>query len=98
MKGIVIKISEDDYWWIKQASKGTTSYPITLRMYEAIKNSKELPKGYGDLVDINELEECKEIMRTISGESKFAVRMDDIRNVSPIIEADKGNENEESDT
>ena len=35
---VVIKISEDDYWWIKQASKGTMCYPTTLRMYDAIKN------------------------------------------------------------
>lgn len=50
-----------------------------------------LPKGHGRLVlvDADALEECNEIMTTISGESKYAVRMDDIRNISTIIEADK---------
>lgn len=54
-----------------------------------ILNGTPLPKGHGDLIDRNELEECKEIMNTITGESKYAVRMDDIRNMPTIIEADK---------
>ena len=51
-----------------------------------------LPKGHGRLIDADELEECKEIMNTIYGESKYAIRMDDIRNMPTIIEADKGEE------
>lgn len=54
-----------------------------------ILNGTPLPKGHGDLIDRNELEECKEIMNTITGESKYAVRMDDVRNMPTIIEADK---------
>lgn len=36
------------------------------------------------LIDADSLEECKEIMTTIDGESKYAVRMDDIRNMPTI--------------
>lgn len=38
MKEIIIKISDDDYSWLKQVSKGYMSYPCTLRLYEAVKN------------------------------------------------------------
>lgn len=38
MKEVVIKISDDDYCWLKQVSEGYTSYPCTLRLYEAVKN------------------------------------------------------------
>ena len=65
-------------------------------LYEALKNGTPLPKGHGRLIDADELEECKEIMNTISGESKYAVRMDDIRDMPTIIEADKAeSENKE---
>ena len=56
MKEIIIKISDDDYSWLKQVSKGYTSYPCTLRLYEAVKNGillddikaeiKKAPKRY----------------------------------------------------
>ena len=49
-----------------------------------------LPEHHGRLIDADTLEECKEIMNTIMGECKYVVRMDDIRNVPPIIPATKG--------
>lgn len=69
----------------------TCKFPIqeAYRLCLVIENGTPLPKGHGDLIDRNELEECKEIMNTITGESKYAVRMDDIRNMQTIIEADK---------
>lgn len=36
------------------------------------------------LIDADNLEECKEVMTTIHGECKYAVRMDDIRNMPTI--------------
>ena len=60
----------------------------------AIKNGISLPKGHGSLKDLGDLEECKEIMNTIMGESKYAVRMDDIRNIPTIIEASSKTETE----
>ncbi len=48
---VLIEISENDYWWIKQASKGTTCYPMTLRLHDAIKNGTPLSKGHGKLVE-----------------------------------------------
>lgn len=42
------------------------------------------------LIDADTLEECKEIMNTISGESKYVVRMDDIRNMPTIEERKTG--------
>ncbi len=55
-------------------------------IYGAVAKGIPLPKRHGGLIDVNELEECKEIMNTIDGESKYAVRMDDIRNTPTIIE------------
>lgn len=55
---------------------------------EAIVNGTILPKGHGRLIDVDELEQCKGIMNTIHGEIKYAIRMDDIRNMPTIIEAD----------
>ena len=87
MKEIVIKLNDLEYEEIIN-DEACGLHPLT----RAVAHGIVLPKGHGDLVDTNELEECKEMMRTLSGEGKFAVRMDDIRNVSPIIEADKEEE------
>ena len=81
---LVIDIHEKDYQSI--LNSGQVPYGVVC----AIMNGTPLPKGHGRLIDADELEECKEIMDTISDGSKYAVRMDDIRNVvSTIIEADK---------
>lgn len=85
---MVIDIDDNEYLGIKNYPDNITSYPVTIHLYEAVRNGTPLPKGHGRLIDADELEECKEIMNTISGESKYAVRMDDIRNMSTIIEAD----------
>ena len=88
---ILINIpDEEDYERLKEYKKAPFC-SLTSRAYEAIANGTPLPKGHGRLIDADELEECKEIMNTLSGESKYAVRMDDIRNMSTIIEADKEN-------
>ena len=85
---IIIDIHEKDYQSI--LNSGQVPYGVVC----AIMNGTLLPKHHGRLIDADELEECKEIMNTISGESKYAVRMDDIRNASTIIEADKLPNNE----
>ncbi len=83
---LVIDIHKKDYQSI--LNSGQVPYGVVC----AIMNGTPLPKGHGRLIDADELEECKEIMNTISGESKYAVRMDDIRKVPTIIEADGGGE------
>ena len=87
---IVIDIPDNKYQWIKDS-------PVTYdnEYCKAIRRGTPLPKGHGRLIDADELEECKEIMNTISGESKYAVRMDDIRNMSTVIEADKAESEDE---
>lgn len=90
---LVIKISEK----VKQAFDNAESNELKGGYYDcggvignAIKNGTPLPKGHGRLIDADTLDECKEMMNTIMGECKYAVRMDDIRNSPTIIEADKG--------
>lgn len=61
-------------------------------IYNAVAKGTPLPKGHGRLIDADALEECKEVMNTTMGESKYAIRMEDIRNAPTIIEADKENE------
>ena len=41
MKKLIIEISDDDYNLIQSFEKECTNYPITLRLYEAVKNSSE---------------------------------------------------------
>ena len=86
---IVIEVSEKDYLnFMLQYDNGILDEKTpSHRAKIAIANGTPLPNGR--MIDADELEECKEIMNTISGESKYAVRMDDIRNVPTIIEADK---------
>lgn len=85
---IVINVPEDKYEWIK-SHEARTDFQLTQLLYSRVRKGTPLPKDYGRLIDADELEECKEIMNTISGESKYAVRMDDIRNAPTIIEADR---------
>ena len=86
---IAIEIPDKIYDGIKKRFPGDLCYMDVFVMAKAIMNGTILPKGHGRLIDADELEECKEIMNTISGESKYAVRMDDVRLVPTIIEADK---------
>lgn len=79
---IVIDMSDDDY---RKVQDGRASVSM---MRKIIRNGTPLPKGHGRLIDAEELEECKEIMNNIMGESKYAVRMDDVRNMQTIIESE----------
>ena len=81
---LVIKIDEERYSYVKEQVEKGIDNPLKV----IIANGIPLPKGHGRLIDADVLEECKELMTTIIG-WKFAVRMDDIRNIPTIIEADK---------
>ena len=88
---LVIKISEKTLNEIKDNTiiVGSISSDIRWDISHAIANGTPLPKGHGRLIDADILEECKEVMNTIMNECKYAVRMDEVRNVPTIIEADK---------
>lgn len=86
---LVIKIPKDTY---KATCNENMLPPDVRNVVNAIKNGTPLPKGHGRLIDANELEECKEIMTTYYDESKYAVRMDDIRDMPTIVEADRESE------
>lgn len=47
---LIIEIDKDIYETIKGYSKETTNCPLTLKVYDAIRNGKSLPKGHGDLI------------------------------------------------
>ncbi len=83
---IVIDIPDEIYKKYIDEFTGTTDVLHTVR------HGTPLPKGHGRLIDADELEECAELMNTINGESKYAVRCDDIRSMATIIESDKGSE------
>ena len=84
---LVIKVSQESYNNLKI---GCTQRVSDGEMIEAIKNGTPLPKGHGRLIDADTLEECKEVMNTIINKCEYAVRMDEVRNVTTIIEADRG--------
>lgn len=79
---VVINIPDETY---KATCNGSMLPPDVKNVVEAIKNGTPLPKGHGDLIDRRELKECMEIMNTIKGESKYAVRTEDIKNTPVII-------------
>ena len=49
---LVIKISKEDYERLKEYKKAPFC-SLTSRTYEAIANGIPLPKGHGDLIDVN---------------------------------------------
>lgn len=83
---LVIKLSDKEYNELQSASYYNFD---KYTAYLAMKNGTPLPKGHGRLIDADELEECKEMMNDIMDESKYAIRMDDVRNVPTIIEAEE---------
>lgn len=85
---VLIDIPEEDYNEIKEHENFIRRSRNTWKI--AVLDGVVLPEKHGRLIDAGELEECKELMNTISGESKDAVRMDAIRNMLTIIEADGG--------
>lgn len=92
---LVIKISQEDYDWIKRTSNGNTCYPCTLRLYDAVKNGTPLPKGHGAIIDLEkvirvEIEESHTGKKMVWNNNP---KINDTtwRMVAPaIIEADKG--------
>ena len=83
---IVIDIPDNLYKAIMSFKDNKT----LLKPYELfIFNGTPLPEHHGRLIDADTLDECKEMMDTIMGECKYAVRMDDIRNAPTIIPATK---------
>ena len=82
---LVIKLSDKEYSELQSASYYSFD---KYTAYLAMKNGTPLPKHHGRLIDADELEECKEMMNDIMDESKYAITMDDVRNVLTIIEAE----------
>lgn len=52
---IVIELSELDYKWITLRKGDETLYPLTLTVYDAIRNGTPLPKGHGRLIDADDI-------------------------------------------
>ena len=78
---IVIELSELDYKWITLRKGDETLYPLTLTVYDAIKNGTPLPKGHGRLIDAD----------TLADGFEDNYEFCEVVNATPtIIEADKG--------
>lgn len=52
---LVIEINDNEYMGIKEYPDNITSYPVTIHLYDAVRNGTPLPKGHGDLIDRNDL-------------------------------------------
>lgn len=92
---LVIKIPEEEYRWIMKSDKTVFADVASKEcMLYAIKVGTPLPKGHGRLIDADELK------RIIQGNdvlymTGFDVRICDINATPTIIEADKGESEEE---
>lgn len=89
---IVIKIDNEHYERIMRLEEGVTVYPTTLALYEAVKNGTPLPKGHGDLIDIEELKDmlCLED-NDFNRDNNVAelITLEDMNRLDVVIEADK---------
>lgn len=86
---IVIKITNEEYEWIKRASRQTT--PLNRFCVKAIANGTPLPKGHGRLIDADALYENTEICH--SDEDGYAcVSWKEINDAPTIIEAESEEE------
>lgn len=85
---IVIEINDNEYEGIKGYPDNITSYPVTIHLYDAVRNGTPLPKGHGRLIDADELKKIikENDILTMTG---FSVRLCDIDKTPTIIEADK---------
>lgn len=91
MMEIVIKIPEWKYKSIcegVEASERCGVVGIDFNIHEAIRNCTPLPKGHGGLIDEKEVYK-KLYCRCLAGVAKEI-----LDEISPIIEADKGSEDD----
>lgn len=63
---LVIDIDENEYIGIKSFPKGNTLYPLTLHLYDAVRNGTPLPSG--DLISRQAVIEKAYDMSEIDGE------------------------------
>lgn len=82
---LLINIDEDTY---NNFVNNKYTRTDVIAMHNAIGNGKPLPKGHGNLIDVNELKKVinENDIFTMTG---FNVRLCDINNTPIIIEADK---------
>ena len=73
---IVINISEEDYHKVKD---GRASVSM---MRNAIRNGTPLPKGHGDLKDVNEI-------KALGNYRNMTCTFEDIDDATIVLEADK---------
>ena len=93
---IVIDMNDNEYWGIKEYPDNITSYPVTIHLYEAVRNGTPLPKGHGRLIDADKLvPDCQEdsVYYDDDEHNEFtAVGIAQIECAETIVEADKGDE------
>ena len=87
-----IIIDIDDNLYTRLFDNGDIDAVDMLKAYAAIRKGTVLPKNHGRLIDADELEECKDIMKPLVGAYRYAVRMDDIRDALTIIAAESEEE------
>ena len=94
---MVIKIPEEDFKRIESYQDGRTLYPISARLYKAVKDGKTLPKGH-DIIDGTELNKYLDDLIYAEQKIKFdgyETRTDIVERIKikaeflTIIEADK---------
>lgn len=80
---LVVKIDEEDYKEVLNINNRDCTWNNMHRCYEAVLNGTPLPKGHGDIVDIETL-----IDMFWDGNSMEITKYD-LSVIEPIIEADK---------
>ena len=85
MTEILIKISDDDYEWMKM---GSVSNQGMKRLYQAIKNGTPLPEHHGRIIDESQIKhiECHTEQEPYGTKIRYVKTTD----APTIIEADRG--------
>ena len=94
---ILIDINDNEYLGIKNYPDNITSYPVTIHLYEAVRNGTPIPKGTGGLIAKSEIlnflkcpeydtcdwKNCSDCNRS------RCINFSNVNKLAPIVESDK---------
>lgn len=89
---IVIDINDNEYMGIMEYPNNITSYPVTIHLYDAVRNGTPLPKEHGRLIDEEKISLSGIHFKT---EHDHALMIGRLNTAPTIIEAEKRQQDED---
>lgn len=92
---LVIDINDNEYMGIKGYPDNITSYPVTIHLYDAVRNGTPLQKGHGRIIDENAVwNNIPDIKNPLENHFTTYDFQRFLESAPTIIEADKGGHND----